>query len=210
MSDVLAHRIKQSREAMNPKMTQRELAKRLDRSPSAINLWEKGTNEPGATEILALSKLFNVSTDWLMGASSLATRPAKVIHGAAIPTYTVPVVSVSSLIRWHWEAVSQVIQTAVAYPDGLAAAILVSSDAMATTCPTNSFAVILKGHLADSGQIVLAALDRVSEPVLRKFVREGGHGLLVADDMRYPSYSVAEGVKILGRVVEVIVRRTFR
>lgn len=43
--------------------------------------------------------------------------------------------------------------------------------------------------------------------MLRKYVKEGSDQLLVADDMRYPSYRLNDGAKIIGRVTEVTVRR---
>jgi SOS-response transcriptional repressor LexA len=67
--------------------------------------------------------------------------------------------------------------------------------------------VVSKGHDVKAGQIVLAVLSKASEPVLRKYVREGDTELLIADDMRYPSYRLDDGVKIIGRVTEVTIRR---
>lgn len=54
---------------------------------------------------------------------------------------------------------------------------------------------------------VLATAAKSDEPVLRKYVKEGGTELLIADDMRYPSYKLADGAKIIGKVTEVVIRR---
>lgn len=56
-------------------------------------------------------------------------------------------------------------------------------------------------------RMVLAMAAKNSEPVLRKYVKEGGTELFVADDMRYPSYRLDEGAKIIGRVMEVTIRK---
>lgn len=112
------------------------------------------------------------------------------------------------MARWHWDVVVELLQTAVAYPPQTAAAMLVSSDALTSTCPTGCYAVISKAHVPEPGQIVLAIISKASEPVLRKYVREGGDDLLVADDTRFPTYRMDEGVRIVGLVTEITVRKT--
>ena len=111
------------------------------------------------------------------------------------------------MARWHWDVVVELLQTAVAYPPQTAAAMLVASDALTSACPTGCYAVISKGHVAEPGQIVLAIINKASEPVLRKYVREGGDDLLVADDTRFPTYRMDEGVQIIGRVTEITIRK---
>ena len=47
-------------------MSQEELAEKLNVSRQAVSRWEMGTAMPDATNILQLSKLFNVTTDYLL------------------------------------------------------------------------------------------------------------------------------------------------
>lgn len=203
MKTVLAQRLRAARQAMHPPITQREVAKRMKLSPSAVCLWESGGTEPSAHHLAALSDWFGVSCDWLPGIEAKATPATK----AKPPLWTVPVVPPSAMVRWHWDAVLELLQTAVAYPPATAAAMLVHSDALTSTCPTGCYAVVSKGHAASPWQVVLATVSRAGAPVLRKYVREGSDQLLVADDMRYPSYRLNDGAKIIGRVTEVTVRR---
>lgn len=205
MKTPLAQRLRAARQALNPSVTQRDVAKRLELSPSAINLWESGKTEPGAPELVELSRWYQVSTDWLLGVES--GKPVHQQTEGGQPVYTVPVVAPASLVRWHWDSVQELQQTAVAYPPQTAAAMLVSSDALTSICPPGSYAVISKAHQVRPGDVVLATTGPSSEPVLRRYVKEGADALLIADDMRYPSYRVEAGVKLLGRVVEVTTRR---
>ncbi len=192
---------------MNPPVSQREFAKRFARSPSAINLWEAGTNQPNAEDLAEISRWFDVSCDWLLGVDTDKRVPQKIITGGAVQLNTVPVVHPSSMVRWQLDAPVEFLQTSVAYPENTAAAMLVSSDALTSVCPTGCYAVVSKGHTAEPGQIVLVALSKAGDPVLRKFLREGNDKLLVADDSRFPTHRVDDGVKIIGRVTEVIARR---
>jgi len=209
MKSVLAQRLRAARTAINPPITQRDVAKRMDRSPSAINLWESGKTEPSASDLAVLSTWYQVSSDWLLGVND-DTKPLIRISGAhdALPLHTVSVVPPSALVRWHWENALEILQTAVAYPPNTAAAILVSSDALTSTCPTGCYAVVSKAHPMQPGSIVLACVSKASEPVLRRYIREGGDEMLIADDMRFPTYRLDDGVKIIGKVTEVTIRRT--
>ena len=47
-------------------MSQRELAAALAVGPSAIGMYEQGRREPSADRLVALSRLFGVSTDYLL------------------------------------------------------------------------------------------------------------------------------------------------
>lgn len=204
MKSTLSQRLRAARQAVHPPITQREVAKRMKLSPSAVCLWESGGTEPNARDLAAMCDWYGVSADWVLGIEAKTTTPRA---GAKPPVWTVPVVPPSAMVRWHWDAVMELLQTAVAYPPSTAAAMLVSSDALTSSCPTGCYAVVSKGHTASPGQVVLATVSRSGDPVLRKYVREGSDQLLVADDMRYPSYRLSDGAKIIGRVAEVTVRR---
>ena len=56
---------KSLREKMN--LTQTELAKRLSLTRSSVNAWEMGLSAPSTPFIVELSRLFHVTTDYLLG-----------------------------------------------------------------------------------------------------------------------------------------------
>lgn len=206
MKSILAQRLRAARNAIHPEVTQRQIAKEMDLSPSAVNLWEAGKTEPSATDLAKLSARYKVSTDWLLGVEGTQALIKREKQDTPM-IYTVPVVTPLSLVRWHWESILEILQTQVAYPPQTAAAMLVTSDALNSSCPNGCYAVISKGHNAEPGQIVLATVGRSTEPVLRKYIREGSEHLLVADDTRFPSYRLEDGVKIIGRATEITMRK---
>lgn len=53
--------------------SQATLAKKLDVTRSAVNAWEMGISTPTTNYIVALSKLFHVSADYLLGIDSQRT-----------------------------------------------------------------------------------------------------------------------------------------
>ncbi|MBE6746817.1 MAG: helix-turn-helix transcriptional regulator [Ruminococcaceae bacterium] len=67
----IGDKIKNLRERNN--MTQTEMAKKLGITRSSVNGWEMGISAPSTQSIVELSKLFDVSTDYLLGAEKTAT-----------------------------------------------------------------------------------------------------------------------------------------
>lgn len=65
MKSILATNIYELRQELG--ISQQELAKRVGVSQKAIDFWEKGINEPKASYIISLARVFNVSADFLLG-----------------------------------------------------------------------------------------------------------------------------------------------
>ena len=70
-------------------MSQTELAKRLGISRSAVNAWEMGISTPTTQYIVELSKIFRVSTDFILGVETkaqlnldgLTTEETQILYG---------------------------------------------------------------------------------------------------------------------------------
>lgn len=62
---MIYDRIKALREEAG--YSQSQLAKKLDVTRSSVNAWEMGLSTPTTPYIVELSKLFHVSTDYLLG-----------------------------------------------------------------------------------------------------------------------------------------------
>lgn len=63
-------RLKDLRSKMN--LTQADLAKKLSLTRASVNAWEMGLSAPSTPFIVELSRLFNVSTDYLLGLDDTA------------------------------------------------------------------------------------------------------------------------------------------
>lgn len=55
-------------------LTQEDLAKKLNLSPSTISLYESNTREPNISTLIGVANYFGVSTDYLLGISELKTK----------------------------------------------------------------------------------------------------------------------------------------
>lgn len=58
-------RLKELREEKG--LTQKELSKLISASQSKIAMWETGNRDPNSEDIIYLSKLFEVTTDYILG-----------------------------------------------------------------------------------------------------------------------------------------------
>ncbi len=67
----LSSKIKLLREKQD--LTQADLARKLGLTRSSINAWEMGLSVPSTNYIVELSKLFNVSSDYLLGLDETST-----------------------------------------------------------------------------------------------------------------------------------------
>ena len=65
---MLYEKIKDLREKAG--YSQAQLAKKLDVTRSSVNAWEMGLSSPTTQYIVALAKLFHVSSDYLLGLQS--------------------------------------------------------------------------------------------------------------------------------------------
>ena len=64
MQDSFGERLKRLRK--NAGLTQAEVAARLDKSASAVRMWELGANEPDIRNLVRLSAIFDCSLDYLL------------------------------------------------------------------------------------------------------------------------------------------------
>lgn len=63
-------------------LSQKEIAKRLNVSPSIVSGYETGERTPSLDVLISLSYLFNCSTDYLLGRDS--NTPKRVIDASAL------------------------------------------------------------------------------------------------------------------------------
>lgn len=75
---MVAERIKELREKND--YTQSSLAKKLNVTRSSVNAWEMGISVPSTALIVELAKLFQVSTDYLLGLSENVTLDVSALN----------------------------------------------------------------------------------------------------------------------------------
>lgn len=90
---MVAGRIKELREQQN--LSQAELGKRLGITRSSVNAWEMGVNLPSTHFLIELSRIFRVSTDYILG---LSPRDVLVLDGLNAEEKSI----LQSLVRYFY------------------------------------------------------------------------------------------------------------
>ncbi len=65
MKYEIKHKIKELRKEKG--LTQKELAKLVNKSETGLASWEQGLSEPSVNDIILLCQIFGVSADYLLG-----------------------------------------------------------------------------------------------------------------------------------------------
>ncbi len=71
MSSNLSINIRELR--LRNKLTQQQLADNLHKACSTVRMWELGKSSPDSDTLIELSKIFNVSTDYLLSFSNTSS-----------------------------------------------------------------------------------------------------------------------------------------
>ena len=71
-------------------MSQSQLAQELGVSPSAIGMYEQGRREPSAATVVALSNLFQVSTDYLLTGKAPDSGRQRLLYDSLEPLASSP------------------------------------------------------------------------------------------------------------------------
>jgi transcriptional regulator with XRE-family HTH domain len=80
VEELIGNRIKILRNQKG--ISQGELAKIVGKTQQAVNLWEKGVNEPSLDIINLLADYFNVSADYLLGRTTFM-HPSPITEAAS-------------------------------------------------------------------------------------------------------------------------------
>lgn len=82
MTNTIDKRIKALRIANN--LTQAELARKLNITRASVNAWEMGISNPSTDLVVALAKIFKVSTDYLLGVPAAPSIDIKGLNVADV------------------------------------------------------------------------------------------------------------------------------
>lgn len=69
MQYEIRYKIKELRKECG--LTQKQLAKLINKSETGVASWEQGLSEPCINDLIKLCKIFNVSADYLLGLEKL-------------------------------------------------------------------------------------------------------------------------------------------
>ena len=184
-------------------MTQQELASKLFVSQQAVGKWERGEATPNPETIVAMSKIFGVSADTLLGESA----PPLSTGGTWVPVLGdvaagIPIEAVENIVDY------EEIDTAMA-SNGKYYGLRIKGSSMEPRIREGDVVIVRQQEDADTGDTAVVLVNGESATVKRiKKEPDGGLWLLpnnpAYDPQHYSPAEVAEKpVRIIGKVVEL-------
>ena len=184
-------------------MTQQELASKLFVSQQAVGKWERGEATPNPETIVAMSRIFGVSADTLLGESA----PPLSTGGTWVPVLGdvaagIPIEAVENVVDY------EEIDTAMA-STGEYYGLRIKGSSMEPRIREGDVVIVRQQEDADTGDTAVVLVNGESATVKRiKKEPDGGLWLLpnnpAYDPQHYSPAEVAEKpVRIIGKVVEL-------
>ena len=189
-------------------MTQAELGKALEISPSAIGMYEQGRRTPDIPTLKKIASYFNVSLDYLLGNSpAKAAQQQSAGRGVRIPVLGRVVAGIPL------DAIEEIIDYEE-IPKSMAAtgeffALQVKGDSMLPTLKDGDGVIVKKQPTVDSGDIAIVLVNGNEATI--KEIKESpagitliGHNVAVFTPHFYSNKEIEElPVRVIGKAVEV-------
>ena len=188
-------------------MTQAELGKALEISPSAIGMYEQGRRTPDIPTLKKIASYFNVSLDYLLGNSpAKAAQPKPTGRGVRIPVLGrvvagIPIEAVEEILDYE-EITPELAATGEFF------ALQVKGDSMLPKLEEGDVVIVKKQEDVETGDIAIVLVNGDEATIKQVKKVDGGIMLYgfnpdVYEPHFYSNQQIEElPVRILGKVIE--------
>lgn len=188
-------------------MTQAELGKALEISPSAIGMYEQGRRTPDIPTLKKIASYFNVSLDYLLGNSpAKAAQPKPTGRGVRIPVLGrvvagIPIEAVEEILDYE-EITPELAATGEFF------ALQVKGDSMLPKLEEGDVVIVKKQADVETGDIAIVLVNGDEATIKQVKKVDGGIMLYgfnpdVYEPHFYSNQQIEElPVRILGKVIE--------
>ena len=189
-------------------MTQAELGKALEISPSAIGMYEQGRRTPDIPTLKKIASYFNVSLDYLLGnAPAKAVQQKNSGRGVRIPVLGrvvagIPIEAVEEILDYE-EITPELAATGEFF------ALKIRGHSMEPRMMEGDVVIVRRQDDVDSGDVAIVLVNGDEATVKRVKKQPEGITLIATNTSVYEPHfysnkEIAElPVRILGRVVEL-------
>ena len=190
------------------KLTQADLANKLDVAPTAISAWEVGRNKPLMDKIEQMSTLFNVKKSDLLGDDIDTPTNLVPINRASIVSIPIlgtikcgqPILAEDNITGYREELSDRL-------PSGNLFYLKSQGDSMVPTIPEGSLVLIREQPTVEYGEVAAVLVNGDTEATLKRVKKQGDIVMLIADNPDYPPYVITDDnpARIIGKAVQVSV-----
>jgi repressor LexA len=190
------------------KLTQADLANKLDVAPTAISAWEVGRNKPLMDKIEQMSTLFNIKKSDLLGDEIDTPTNLVPISRASIVSIPIlgtikcgqPILAEDNITGYREELSDRL-------PSGNLFYLKSQGDSMVPTIPEGSLVLIREQPTVEYGEVAAVLVNGDTEATLKRVKKQGDIVMLIADNPDYPPYIITDDnpARIIGKAVQVSV-----
>lgn len=190
------------------KLTQADLANKLDVAPTAISAWEVGRNKPLMDKIEQMSTLFNIKKSDLLGDEIDTPTNLVPINRASIVNIPIlgtikcgqPILAEENITGYREELSDRL-------PSGNLFYLKSQGDSMVPTIPEGSLVLIREQPTVEYGEVAAVLVNGDTEATLKRVKKQGDIVMLIADNPDYPPYIITDDnpARIIGKAVQVSV-----
>lgn len=187
------------------KLTQADLASKLDVAPTAISAWEVGRNKPLMDKIEMMSELFDIRKSDLLGDELLPSNLIMVDRASVVRVPVLGTIKCGQPILAEENITGYREELSDRLPSGNLFYLRSQGDSMLPTIPEGSLVLIREQPTVEYGEVAAVLVNGDTEATLKRVKKQGDIVMLIADNPDYPPYVVTKDnpARIIGKAVLV-------
>ena len=187
------------------KLTQADLASKLDVAPTAISAWEVGRNKPLMDKIELMSELFDIRKSDLLGDELLPNNLIMVDRASVVRVPVLGTIKCGQPILAEENITSYREELSDRLPSGNLFYLRSQGDSMLPTIPEGSLVLIREQPTVEYGEVAAVLVNGDTEATLKRVKKQGDIVMLIADNPDYPPYVITKDnpARIIGKAVLV-------
>lgn len=187
------------------KLTQADLASKLDVAPTAISAWEVGRNKPLMDKIEMMSELFDIRKSDLLGDELLPNNLIMVDRASVVRIPILGTIKCGQPILAEENITGYREELSDRLPSGNLFYLRSQGDSMLPTIPEGSLVLIREQPTVEYGEVAAVLVNGDTEATLKRVKKQGEIVMLIADNPDYPPYVITKDnpARIIGKAVLV-------
>lgn len=185
-------------------LTQEELAKILNLTPTAVSAWERDANRPMMDKLSIMAKLFDVPISTFY---EHMEKPTNIIE-VSQETVRIPVlgpIACGDPILAKENVEEYRTELAEGLPSGDLFFLIAKGDSMSPTIPDGSFVMFREQHDVENGEIAAVLLNGNEEATLKRVKKQNDVIMLVPDNNAHEIIVISKDnpAQIIGKAMEI-------
>lgn len=185
-------------------LTQEELAKILNLTPTAVSAWERDANRPMMDKLSIMAKLFDVPISTFY---EHMEKPTNIIE-VSQETVRIPVlgpIACGDPILAKENVEEYRTELAEGLPSGDLFFLIAKGDSMSPTIPDGSFVMFREQHDVENGEIAAVLLNGNEEATLKRIKKQNDVIMLVPDNNAHEIIVISKDnpAQIIGKAMEI-------